>query len=205
MVTTPTYDCMFTNNTNLLLHCLSTHRVSNILTCVPHTTSLFLIYIHLISFFLVYPSISLSLSSPINLIMCLTSKITTRGNSITISKFDPCIDLKPVNLPLDDPDFVDNCSYISYDDLCSMDCTNDSLSILQLNMQGLINKQSDLNKLLHAGSTNKVDVALLCETWLRAETVKFIDIPHYTLLSKEKKGKKGGGVCILTRDEMKIR
>ena len=34
-----------------------------------------------------------------------------------------------------------------------------------------MNKQSELNKLLHAGSTNKVDVALLCETWLRVETV----------------------------------
>ena len=62
-----------------------------------------------------------------------------------------------------------------------------------------------MNKILHAGSTNKVDVALLCETWLRQDTVKFIDIPHYTLISKERKGKKDGGVCILTRDDLKIR
>ena len=34
---------------------------------------------------------------------------------------------------------------------------------------------------------------------------QFIDIPHYTLLSKERKGKKGGGVCILTRNNIKIR
>ena len=62
-----------------------------------------------------------------------------------------------------------------------------------------------MNKILHAGSTNKVDVALLCETWLRKDTVKFVDIPHYTLISKERKGKKGGGVCILMRDDLKIR
>ena len=137
--------------------------------------------------------------------MCLMPKITTHGHGITKSMFVPDIVLKGKNLPVDDLDFVDNCSYICYDELSSIDPNNDSLCILQLNTQGLINKQSDLNKLLHAGSMNKVDVALICETWLRQDTVKLVDIPHYTLVSKERKGKKGGGVCILTRDGLKVR
>ena len=138
MVTTPTHDCMFINNTNLLLHCLSTHHSSNIFTCVPHPISLLQNYINLIlffflSFFFIYSTISLSSSSLITFIMCLTPKITTCGNGITISTFESRIDLKPINLPLDDPDFVDNCSYMSYDDLCLVNHSNDSLSILQLN------------------------------------------------------------------------
>ena len=72
-------------------------------------------------------------------------------------------------------------------------------------MRGLINKQSNLNKLLNAGDTNKVDVALLCETWLRKDTTKFVNIPNYTLLSNERVGKKGGGVGILMRDGLKFR
>ena len=159
------------------MHHLSAHSSSNYLTCVFHISSLFLISVHIILLNFLFPFIPSLSSDHINIIMCL----------------------------LDDPEIVDNCSYISYEKLCSTDHTNDSLSILQLNMRGLINKQSDLNKLLHAGSTNKVDVALLCETWLRQDTVKFIDIPQYTLISKERKAKKGGGVCILTRDSLKIR
>ena len=76
------------------------------------------------------------------------------------------MDNKLINSLIDDPDVVDNCSYISCEELHNVDITNDTLSILQLNMRGLINKQSDLNKLLQAGSRIKVCVALLCETWL---------------------------------------
>ena len=171
-VVTPTnFNCMWTNITNMLLHHLSTHRSSNILTCVSENPTLPKSHHHLIptilmivlSHLFIYTLLSQSLS----LDMCLTPKITTRGNSITQSLFDPRIDNNLINSPIDDPDVVDNCSYISLEELHNVDPTNGTLSILQLNMQGLINKQSNLNKLLQAGSRNKVCVALLCEIWLQ--------------------------------------
>ena len=50
-----------------------------------------------------------------------------------------------------------------------------------------------------------MDVALLCKTWLRKDTTKFVNIPNYTLLSNERVGKKGVGVGILMRDGLKFR
>ena len=52
---------------------------------------------------------------------------------------------------------------------------------------------------------NKVDVALLCETWLQKDTVKLVNILGYTVLSKEWIGKKGGVLCILVKDQLKFR
>ena len=109
--------------------------------------------------------------------MCLMPKITTCGNGITQSTFDPRTEINLIDSLKGDLDIVDSCSYISHDELHEIDLASDSLSILQLNMRGLINKQSDLNKLLHAGRTNKVDVALLCETWLRKDIAKLVNIP----------------------------
>ena len=34
---------------------------------------------------------------------------------------------------------------------------------------------------------------------------QLVNIPNYSLISKERKGKKGGGVGILTRDDLKVR
>ena len=83
--------------------------------------------------------------------------------------------------------------------------TDSDLVVLQLNIRGLINKQTDLHKLLSNGSTNKVDVVLLCETWLRKETNKLINIPNYQFVGKERQGKKGGGVGILISNDLKYR
>ena len=66
--------------------------------------------------------------------MCLTPKIATHGNGITQSLFDPRIDNNLINSLIDDPDVVDNCSYISREELHDVDPTNGTLSILQLNM-----------------------------------------------------------------------
>ena len=139
--------------------------------------------------------------------MCLTPKISYCPNGITCSLFVPTFnernEISPSDVVYDD--CVDSCSYISNDELQDFSLHNGSFSVLQLNMRGLINKQSDLNKLLHAGDINKVDVALLCETWLRKETMKLVNIPGYTVFSKEQIGKKGGGVCILVKNGLKFR
>ena len=105
----------------------------------------------------------------------------------------------------DDIVWNDNCAYIKYEDYLSTHTRPQDLNLLQLNIRGLINKQSELNTLLQRERTNKVDVALLCETWIRAENRSRINIPGYQIESKERKGKKGGGVAILVKDNIKYR
>ena len=64
-------------------------------------------------------------------------------------------------------------------------------------------KQFALQELIRTGSTNKVDVVLLCETWLRKETKGNIHIPGFVFIGKERIGNKGGGVDILVSDSLK--
>ena len=55
------------------------------------------------------------------------------------------------------------------------------------------------------GSTNKVDIVLLCETWLRADSRKFVNLPSHHYISKERVGKKGGGIGILINTTLKYK
>ena len=94
----------------------------------------------------------------------------------------------------------DNCSYTDYDDYITLDKQNTDLTVLQLNIRGLINKQTELRSLLEREYANKVDVALLCETWVRLENINRVNITGYVFESKERKGKRGGGVGIFVRE-----
>ena len=120
--------------------------------------------------------------------MCLTPKITTHGNGIARLDTDH---LTATNPSVDyDLTSLDKCSYLTMEEYNSLQVNANDLAILQLNIHGLINKQADLNKILMDGSINKVNVALLCETWLRTETTRFINIPSYSYVGKERKGNK---------------
>ena len=130
-------------------------------------------------------------------------KITTRGNS------RPNIDSNYVVFKnsLTDLDLssLDNCVYLDMEEYDKTTLKTDDLNVLQLNVCGLINKQAELNKILMDGSINKVNVALLCETWLRSETKNLINLPTYSYIGKERKGKIGGGVEILIDKDLKFR
>ena len=131
--------------------------------------------------------------------MCLTPKIVFRGKGITSFNAEPLSHVyNPLNdLSTDNASSTDNCTYADLSSLDSVKSDDSSLLILQLNIRGLLNKQSEIAKLLHLGSQNKVNAALLCETWLRQETLPLVKIPGYNFISKARKGKKGGGVGIL--------
>ena len=120
--------------------------------------------------------------------MCLTLKITTHGNRI------PNIDSNDIFFKhlLTDLDLLslDNCVYLDMEEYDKTTLKTDDLNVLQLNVCGLINKQAELNKILTDGSINKVNVALLCETWLRSQTKILINLPTYSYIGKERKGKK---------------
>ena len=101
--------------------------------------------------------------------MCITPKSTTCGNSITRFHYSrenmKTLPLSDLNL-----DTLDDCVYLEPTELDEIQMIPSDLTVLQLNVRGLINKQSDLTKIMENGSKNKVNVVLLCETWLRYDT-----------------------------------
>ena len=76
------------------------------------------------------------------------------------------------------------------------------LNVLQLNIRGLLNKQDRLITLLHE---HKVDIALLCETWLNNKTEKLISLPNYKIHNMNRVDKIGGGVCVLSSNKLRSR
>ena len=84
----------------------------------------------------------------------------------------------------------DSCSYIDPEDLTRLEPTkNSDLSILQLNIRGLLNKQDLLKNLL---LPIQPDILLLCETWLTNQTENLIDLPGYKCYHKHRKDRIGG-------------
>ena len=47
---------------------------------------------------------------------------------------------------------------------------------------------------------SRVDLVLLCETFLTPETVRLVHIPDYNLASNQRSKSKGGGTAILIRN-----
>ena len=82
-------------------------------------------------------------------------------------------------------------------DMLSLNPTD--LKVLQLNIRGLLNKQDRLLQLLHE---HKVDIALLCETWLNPNTEKMIRLPNYKIHNTNRIDKIGGGVCVLLNSKL---
>ena len=79
----------------------------------------------------------------------------------------------------------------------------DTMNILHWNICGLLNKQDGLTRLIRSlGGSNKVSAVCLNETWLRSETSSKVDISGYNFVSKNRHGKKGGGVGILISKEL---
>ena len=79
----------------------------------------------------------------------------------------------------------DDCDYISFDDCTTIDCGNSDLKVVQLNIHGLISKQGELSKLLSGCLEKKIDVVILCETWLNSTVTNLINIPGYHYLGIE--------------------
>ena len=89
-------------------------------------------------------------------------------------------------------EFAGSCNYhSSFDDLESVSV---DLQIMHLNIRSMLNKQSDLLKLLYLG---KIDICMLKETWLKKTNACLLKLKGYNFESNERKTpKKGGGVGI---------
>ena len=96
--------------------------------------------------------------------------------------------------------------YIDVGELSTSKSPQGNLNIIQLNVRGLISKQSKLSELI-----NKVEKSLdlhaliLCETWLTPETKNLIKQSNFTYSGIERKEKKGGGVGFLIKNNLIFR
>ena len=96
-----------------------------------------------------------------------------------------------------------SCTYIEPVDLVHLEQPkNSDLTILQLNVRGLLNKQDLLKHLL---LPIQPDILLLCETWLTNQTQDLIDLPGYKCYHKHRKDRIGGGVSVLIRSKLRSR
>ena len=76
---------------------------------------------------------------------------------------------------------------------------------MHLNIHGLVSKLTDL-KFLNM-ELRKIgrgaDVILLCETFLHEQNLAVCNIPGYSLVNNHRKNRKGGGVSIFIKSEIK--
>ena len=80
--------------------------------------------------------------------------------------------------------------------------TGFNLTVLQLNIRSVLKHSYKLKSLLRTleSKNSRVDLVLLCETFLTPETVRLVHIPDYTLVSNQRSKSKGGGTAILIRN-----
>ena len=122
--------------------------------------------------------------------MCLTP----RTDNVLPSESD---------LILNSDDLVDNCDYINWDDLGPFTKpAHSKLVVLQLNIRGIKSKYNDLIELI--SRINHPDIIILCETWLK-QNDSLPEINGYKFVGQCRINRKGGGVGLLIRDNLKFR
>ena len=94
------------------------------------------------------------------------------------------------------------CDYVDFDSINELKPTKNDLSIMQLNIRGLLNKQDQLNEIINEC---QADAILLCETWLKKQTECLVKESSYKLYSIVRRDKLGGGVGILVHKNLRTR
>ena len=108
---------------------------------------------------------------------------------------------------LDDTLWNDNCDYIDIENCTDLNPNNFNLIVLHLNIRSLLSHQHELNQLIRETEkkNSRIDIILLCETFLSKNTHNMVSVNGYTHLCNYRKEKKGGGVSILVRDGIAYR
>ena len=102
--------------------------------------------------------------------------------------------------------YEDTCNYIDTEELETLNCTPNDLTICFLNIRGLCSKQSDVTKLLTESIKRKqIDVLLLAETWLTPNNKQNIKIAGYKFHGINRPHRKGGGTGILISDQLRFK
>ena len=98
---------------------------------------------------------------------------------------------------------LDTCDYLSFEEASEITSEDHELTAIQLNVRGLISKSNDLSKLITGClKKHKVDLVLLCETWLTPDVKSLVSIPGYNFHGIEHCDKKEGGVGLLIAEEL---
>ena len=112
-----------------------------------------------------------------------------------------------MNLTLENPicdTIIDNCDYITLDDATEIKYSSQDLSVLQLNIRGLLNKQFALKEII-LNLQHPPDILLLCETWLKNNIENKINLPGYKCYHKHRLNKIGRGVSVLVISKLQSR
>ena len=98
----------------------------------------------------------------------------------------------------------DKCDYIDIEDCVNLNLNCYNLIVMQLNVRSLLSNQSTLNQLLRdlENRKSKVDLILLCETFLTGQSRRLVKFPGYKFISTKHANRKGGETGILVRKEI---
>ena len=99
-------------------------------------------------------------------------------------------------------DTLNNCEYYDEDDIIKL-CNNNEkkLSFLNLNINGLFNKQEEFQSLLERLKL-RFDIIAVSETHLNATSEKYTNIDGYKAVFNSRKSKGWGGVAIFIRSDI---
>ena len=98
----------------------------------------------------------------------------------------------------------DKCDYLELDSCTDLKIEDTKLSIMQLNIRGLVSKQNELLKLINVSTGEaKLDLIILQETWVTKNNEYLIDIPGYKYHGTKRPNRMGGGVAVLVNSSLK--
>ena len=124
--------------------------------------------------------------------MCFSKENITLKDSLS----------RPLSLEtVDSSLWSDKCDYWTADECNDLNPKNYNLVNLQWNICSLMLNAKELTLLLNKleDRNSPGDVLLLCETFLKKDTVKLANIPQYTLYLNHWCNHKGGGTAVLVR------
>lgn len=107
----------------------------------------------------------------------------------------------------EDNSINNDCDYFSYENLNEFKLEGDTLKVMHLNIHSFIAKKEKLTEILiELNETGiKLDVILLCETFINDTNIKKMKLKNYKLANYEnRKNSKQGGVAIFLRKEIKF-
>ena len=130
--------------------------------------------------------------------MCLQNSIQQKLNESRLQ----ILDLYNRNT-YGNTNLIDNCDYMDTEDCKTIVSHNCDLRVLQLNVRGILHKQTELLELLRKCTyLESVDIVLLVETWLKKENEHRINVPGYTYYGEPRQNRKEGGVGFLVNNRL---
>ena len=84
---------------------------------------------------------------------------------------------------LDQSLWNDKCDYVDIENCKNLNPNDYNLAILQLYIRSILSRQGELNQLLRdlKNWQSKIDVIMLCETFLTKNTLSLLNMPGYTI------------------------